>query len=344
MRLPAGCRVGLLQAFNIGDVIACLPMAGLIKRHYPDVRIVFIGRSYAEPVAMSCAHIDEFVDSQAVLKDHAVLAAARIDVLINPFPHRELAQSAYRAGVPVRVGNLRRGAYARWCNRFVFYGRRGSDLHEAQLNLRDLAPIGIHDRCTLAELPPLMGLTRLEPLAAEHAALLDPARFNLLLHPRSNGNAREWPLAHYADLVRQLPPQRYKVFITGTDSDGAAIQAQNPGLLQLPGVTPLFGRFTLRQFMAFINAADGMVAASTGPLHLAAAMGRHALGIYPSRVGLNARRWGPIGPRADAAQLAPSCPVGTGGCARWNGGGACACTEAITPASVLQTLLRWEKI
>ncbi|HVT35578.1 MAG TPA: glycosyltransferase family 9 protein [Nevskiaceae bacterium] len=343
MRLHAGSRIGIVQAFNIGDVVACLPLAGLIKRHYPGSRIVFVGRCYAEAVALACVHIDEFLDAQACLHDPQVLARAKLDVLINPFPHREIAQAAYQARVPVRVGNLRRGAYARWCNRFVFYGRRGTGLHEAQLNLRDLRAMGIRDNVDLPGLAALMGLTRLAPLEAQHRALLDPARFNLLLHPRSNGNSREWPLAHYLALIQQLPP-RFKVFLTGTEADAQTIEQNFPQLLRAPGVTPLFGRFTLPQFISFIAAADGMVAASTGPLHLAAALGRHALGIYPSRAGLNAKRWGPVGPRAQVAQLAPACPYAGKSCKRVGDGLACACTEAVTPASVLATLAQWQAL
>jgi ADP-heptose:LPS heptosyltransferase len=39
-----------------------------------------------------------------------------------------------------------------------------------------------------------------------------------------------------------------------------------------------------------LAAADGIVSASTGPVHLAAVLGIHALGIFPGRDSLNGKR------------------------------------------------------
>ena len=36
------------------------------------------------------------------------------------------------------------------------------------------------------------------------AAMFDAAPFNLILHPKSNGNGREWPLERYAELADRL--------------------------------------------------------------------------------------------------------------------------------------------
>src|SRR5262249_62074976 len=81
-----------------------------------------------------------------------------------------------------------------------------------------------------------------------------------------------------------------------------------PALLAEPNVTDAFGRFTLPQLLAFITAADGIVSASTGPVHLAAVLGIHALGIFPGRDSLNGKRWFPLGPKGEALQAVEFCP------------------------------------
>jgi ADP-heptose:LPS heptosyltransferase len=59
-------------------------------------------------------------------------------------------------------------------------------------------------------------------------------------------------------------------------------------------VTDLVGRLTLAEFVRFITRCDGMVAGSTGPLHLAAALGIHTLGLFQSRRA-DIQRWHPLG-------------------------------------------------
>jgi ADP-heptose:LPS heptosyltransferase len=51
--------------------------------------------------------------------------------------------------------------------------------------------------------------------------------------------------------------------------------------------------------MRFIQQADGRLACSTGPLHIPAAVGNRALGLYPGARPQNPVRWGPIGIRAE---------------------------------------------
>jgi len=49
------------------------------------------------------------------------------------------------------------------------------------------------------------------------------------------------------------------------------------------------------EFVSFIAHADGMIAASTGPLHIAAAMNKIALGIYAPMRPIFPTRWAPLG-------------------------------------------------
>ena len=59
----------------------------------------------------------------------------------------------------------------------------------------------------------------------------------------------------------------------------------------------------LEQFIAFIAQCDGLVANSTGPLHIAGALGKDALGIYSPRKSINPQRWKPLGAKAKSFVL-----------------------------------------
>ena len=338
--LYPGARVGLVQAGNLGDVVHTLPMAGAIKAACPTATIVFIGRRYTESLVRASRYVDEFFDAELAKRDADAVAAQKLDILLNPYRWSEITRAAVRARVPVRIGNLRRrNTLLLGCNRFVFYGRARSGLNEGALNIRDLRALGLRLEPSNAEMAALAGLSRLEPLAAEHRALLAPGHFHLLLQTKTDGHAREWPLEHFFTLVRLLAADRVQVILSGTAAEGDIVRTACPALLAEPNVTDAFGRFTLPQLLAFIAAADGIVSASTGPLHLAAVLGIHALGIFPGRLSLNGKRWFPLGPKGEALQAVEFCPRNAK--CDLSLGGPCQCTISITPQMVYERVMAW---
>ena len=96
-------------------------------------------------------------------------------------------------------------------------------------------------------------------------------------------------------------------------------------------VTDITGMMPLAQFIAFINKADGLVAASTGPLHIAAALGKVAVGLYAPMRPIHPGRWAPLGPRAGYLVLDKQCRL----CRHDS---RCACIESINPMDVLLKL------
>ncbi len=286
----------LSRTDGIGDVVLTLPVAGLLKQRFPSCRVVFLGRDYTEPVIRACEHVDDSVSWDEVKalspsQQAERLAAEGFDAVIHVFPRREIADAAQRARIPLRIGSGRRWFHWLTCNRLTFFSRRSSDLHEAQLNLRLLEPLELGP-VPRTEIPALFGLTHLEPLRDEFRDLLVPDRIHLILHPKSHGSGREWGVDDWARLIAALPP-RFQIFLTGSEAEGKQIRTT---LVQpFPQVHDLTGKLPLGQLMSFIAAADALVACSTGPLHLAAALGTLAVGLYSSRRPIHPTRWAPLG-------------------------------------------------
>ena len=293
-------KVIISRTDAIGDVVLTLPMTGVLRELYPGCHICFLGRSYTREVALACVHIDEFLnwdEYKDMPEQQAVDAFKAIgaDTIIHVFPDKKIARLAKRTGISQRIGTTNR-IYHWWtCNRLVKLSRKNSPWHEAQLNLKLLIPLGAKDLYTLDEIGGYYGLTRLAPLPADIAARIDPQRFNLVIHPKSRGSAREWGLDNFSGLIGSLPPDRFNIFITGTKAEGELLQ---PLLDKHPGIIDLTGRLSLGELMAFLAKADALIAASTGPLHLAAALGIYALGIYPPIRPMHPGRWAPVGPHA----------------------------------------------
>ncbi|MBF9219493.1 glycosyltransferase family 9 protein [Hymenobacter ruricola] len=330
----------------IGDVVLTLPVAGYLKQLFPKCRVVLIGRTYTAPVAAACPWVDDFLnlDELAQLPGATQVATLRgyaAHAIIHVFPNTLLARLAHKAKIPVRIGTRNRWRHWLTCNRLVALSRRHSTLHEAQLNLKLLQPFGLNRFPPLPEVAQLVRLQATELLAEhwqERLGQRQPGQLNIILHPRSRGSAREWGLDNYARLAQLLHQAGHRVFVTGTAAEGEELAdwlQQNAAFL----AANLTGQLSLPQFISFIAAADGLVAGSTGPLHLAAALGRHALGLYPPIRPMHPGRWGPLGPHAGFLVFdKPNC----NDCRQQPA--ACTCIRAIEPAAVAAQIAAWQPL
>lgn len=320
---------------NIGDVILTLPLAGMIKEKYPESIIYFLGKSYTEPVISSCVYVDKFLNWDVIKaqgKQNIInyFADLQADVFVHVFPNKFIAQVAKEAGIPTRIGTSRRLFHHYTCNTLPNLSRKNSDSHELLLNTRLLEPLGIIPLISIQEAIPYFGLTRIQPLAEGHRNLLSPDKINVILHPKSKGSAREWGLENFSTLINILPATEFSVFITGTKEEGE--QIKDFLALHAEQVTDLTGKFTLSELIAFISHADALVAASTGVLHLAAVLGRVAIGLYAPMRPIFPQRWGPVGNRASYLVIEKKCNA----CKK---SGDCACIRSIQPIDVKNRLL-----
>jgi ADP-heptose:LPS heptosyltransferase len=299
--MPAPHRLLISRTDAIGDVMLTLPLATILREHFPEMHIGFLGKSYTKAVIACCSAVDDFIEVTDFLK----APKAMWDTIIHVFPRRDIAWKARKLGIAQRIGTASRPYHLLTCNSLVRLSRRHSEMHEAELNTKLLAPLGIHASYTKEQLGSLYSFNRIAPLPPAIAALIDPFKRHIILHPKSQGSAREWGLAHFIELINLLPKERYQIFISGTEQDGKMIQALFEATENT--VVNITGMMDLSTFISFINACDALVAASTGPLHIAAALGKVAIGLYPSIRPMHAGRWGPLGPKAIALALPEDC-------------------------------------
>lgn len=329
---PALSRILICRTDNIGDVVLTLPLAGYLKQLIPGVKIDMLCRAYAAPVVGCCRFIDQVLALEEQDIDQ-LFANGRYDTVIFAFPHRALSRAARRARVPNRVGSSHRLHHWLTCNRLAHFSRVRSRLHEAQLNFALLKPLGIDHVPALAEIGPLYGLHA--PRSKQADELSGAAPFNLILHPKSNGNGREWPLERYAELAERLGGDPgIAIWITGSRAEGELLAREAGPLLARPNVRNLCGQCDLKGLVAMIGQADGLIASGTGPLHIAAALGRNTLGLFPPIQPIDITRWGALGTNAVSLSAERACDSCTG-----NQG--CACMAAISAAQVADVVSGW---
>ena len=328
MNLPA--NILLSRNDGIGDMVLMLPMAGIIKAHYPHIKIAVLGKKYTKALVDACVHVDEFIDEEDYFSKEILIGGLKPAAIIHVRTNKKVAQRAKALQIPMRIGTSSRIYHWFTCNKLVALRRKTSALHEAQLNIQLLAPLGIKKIYSTAELQMFFGLENVEPLQQQYLDLLKKDKFNIVIHPKSQGSSREWSIEHFTALINMLGVEKYNIILTGVEKEKPFVHQIIDGLNK--PVINLAGNLPLGQFISFLKNCDGIVANATGPLHLGAALGIHALGIYPPIKPIHPGRWAPLGPKVQVFVLDKNCSD----CKKNKN--FCACVNAIKPVEIKMAL------
>jgi ADP-heptose:LPS heptosyltransferase len=319
----------------IGDVVLTLPLAYYLKQKFPAAKITWLGRTYTQTVIKACSYIDNFVNSDEWDLTHtdAVSNALKVlnaDAIIHVFPNKHIAKAAKQAGIKTRIGTSHRLYHWLNCNQLVNLGRKNSPLHEAQLNISLARYFGI-DVPTLDELKQLPIL--LDTISFVPFDFLANEKKKIIFHPKSRGSGKEWLLDYYLQLIDMLDADTYQIIICGTSEEGAKM---GTALTNLPAhVVNLIGKLSLADYLSLMQQCTGLLAAGTGPLHLAAGIGVNALGLFPPTRPIHPGRWAPIGRKASYLCIDSACET-----CKTNSS-TCECMQLLTPKMVFDKIAQW---
>ncbi len=309
-------RILIVRTDRLGDLVATLPMATAIKAREPHAKVIMMVRSYTAPLLSLTSDIDEIVlfDPNATLQRKIELfRSVNADVVFFPTPKPELAMWGAFARIARRVGT----AY-RWYSPFftdkIYDHRKTAEHHESEYNVRMLGAIGVPASPT-----PL-------PKLVLHAGQLKAAQDLLsticgsanqpfaVLHLGTGGSSQEWPTTSFTALgVLMAQRLSLPLLLTGTEGERERIFSVSEQLRAAGASTFEFIGYNLIQLSELLSRAAVVVAGSTGPGHLAAALGAPTVGLFPLSRAISKERWGFRGPKV--VNLAPveapfvSCPM-----------------------------------
>jgi len=308
-------KILIVRTDRIGDVLLTLPMATAVRSNDPSAEISMMVRSYTREIVEGCADVKNvvLVDDAGRLKPIwstvREIRRGNYDIAFLVFPRLRLAMVLLLAGVKVRVGSGYRW-YSFLLNRRVYEHRKSGNKHEAEYNLTLLEAAGYavpqqpRPKFRVDE----RNVSYVHNLRRE--LRIGPGDRLAILHPGSGGSARDWPPGRFSELATRLNQAGVRVAVTGSAEESALVSRVAQGA----GVVPLAGKLTLGQLAAFIAAADLFVSNSTGPLHIAAAVGTPVICFYPPSRHLGVGRWGPLTDRkfefVPDPRLCPRCRGG----------------------------------
>lgn len=325
-------RIIISRTDSIGDVMLTLPMCVWLKKHVPNATLIYLGRGYTHAIVDCFSVVDEFVDWKSIenlptSQRSEALKELKADVIIHVFPNKDIAALAKKARIPMRIGTSHRSFHLLSCSHRLNFSRKNSALHESQLNFELLKPLGLTEIPSLEEVMSMTSAFNVEhcTLPITLVDLLERNEKTVVLHPKSQGSALEWPLESYLQLANELVEKGYTVYFTGTEQEGDLFRSSLP---VNDNIIDLTGKLSLKELIYFISQVKNLVACSTGPLHIAGFLGVRAIGLFSPRKPIHPGRWQPLGTNVRVLVFDPNCPI----CKKKK---SCQCIQEITVDSVL---------
>lgn len=296
--MKAPKNILIVRTDRLGDLILTLPLAAAIRKKYPAARITFLVRKYSSPLLQNHPYIDEVLllheeeGNIPVGLNKKMLAEKNFDCAVAVSPDFKIALVLFLAGIPVRIGTGYRW-YSFLFSEKVFEHRKTAEKHEAEYNYALLRHIGITE--------PFTQSNAVYGLKADSAALKSvsgilqseaevfPEKF-VIIHPGSGGSAVDLPLAKFKELAIYLAEKgNNHIILTGSEKE-LNLCAE----LEIKGkTTNLAGKLSVSELTALISMSRLFISNSTGPLHIAAAVGIPAVGFFPKILVCSPQRWRP---------------------------------------------------
>ena len=297
----------------IGDVLLTLPMAETLKRHNPRGKVTMVVREYVADLVRLCPFVDEIItipnadisSTKSMIED---LRAREIDVAFFAFPRPKLSYAVWRAKILFRVGTAHRW-YSGFYNIQTKDHRSDAAMHESEYNIQLLEKIGIKKTFPVRTAIKIPGELKEQARLFLDSINLPRDRPFVILHPGSGGSAMDWSADRFGELGKMILEKypAHSLLVTGLQSEAQLIDRVKSFC---PSQTYSLPKdVSLRILAGIIAQASCLIANSTGPLHIAAAVDIPTIGLYPNKRVCNPRRWGPLSEKAIVftPQKDPSC-------------------------------------
>lgn len=158
----------------------------------------------------------------------------------------------------------------------------------------------------------------------------------IVIHPGSPIPLKRWEPKRYAELADWLIARKCAQILFVGVKDEIPIINKIQDRMQGKS-TNIAGKTDLKQLASILFRCSMFIGNDSGPMHLAAAVGTHTIGLYgPS----DPERFGPVGNKCQTIQKKFDCPPCLGSTCRF---GAEGCMSRIQVTDVIQTIENFEK-
>jgi ADP-heptose:LPS heptosyltransferase len=275
-------RFLLSRTDALGDLLVSLPVMARIHSRQPDAEVHWLVRPHTAPALAGLEEIAAVHLRGSDAELAGLMGSVRFDAVLN-LGHRDRAviTAARAAGIPVRVARSR-GAQIWQATHVLWKGRTGTGRHEAMHALDFLKPWGWQGG--VPEAPELVLAESERTLGLRDLELPGDPRPVLGVVLRGSGSGACPGQAWWERALALWGGAGWRPVVLSPAEAGA-----------LPAAD-------LRGFMGRLAACRAVIGPSTGPMHLAAALGVPVVCLMGRRPHHGPDRWAPLGRRVQVVQ------------------------------------------
>lgn len=283
----------IIRQDRIGDVVLSLPMAIHLKEAFPGCFVTVLLRDYARAIYENSIYVDEIIsypdfnlDWKGIFRLSKRLRGYKFTHSFMPLPDSTLNLVTYLAGIRVRISSGHK-LFQTLTNTKSSYRRKYIQFrHESDYSLDSLRKIGMEIKGSRAEITITEDEKRGNELLKKR---LCPDGEKLIAINTSSGNsAPNITVDAYLELTKLLTSvPRFNVLITDREPDER--------FAGLPRVTFLEEKEDLREMINYISISDVVISSSTGPMHIAGALGVPTVSVFCPLPACSPVLWGPLG-------------------------------------------------
>ena len=287
----------IVRTDRIGDVVLTLPLTGIIKKHYPGCKVSFLVRDYTKDILANHPFVDEIIILKEknggidIFENLKKISSKNFDVCIIVNPTFVTALILFLSRIKKRIGTGYRW-YSFFFNQKVFEHRKYAEKHEVEFNLSLLQKIGIKETASEENISYHLSIDN-KALEYVNQILInekiDSKKPLVIIHPGSGGSSIDLPVEKFIQLTKKIIDDGFQVVITGNTNEMEICSR----LVLSDKVKNLAGKFNLVQLTALISMSAIFISNSTGPIHIAAALGKFTVGFYPKILSCSKERWAP---------------------------------------------------
>lgn len=276
-------KVLLIKPSAIGDVVHALPVLSLMRKKWPEAKISWLVTPPCAGLLRGHPLLDEVIefDRKRYGQGYKSPAAAselrgftrelrlrRFDLVVDLQGLFRSGWLAWKTGAKLRVGlrTAREGAPLFYTHR-VPGGEKERHAIEKYLDVAEALGLGRGpvefvfntkdaDRDAVRE---KLGAVGGRPMA--------------VLFPGANWVTKRWPVEHFAGLVGKLRERGVATVVGGAAGDGVLAASIGADL-------DLCGKTSLAETTALLELASVVVSNDTGPMHIAAGLGRPLVTLF----------------------------------------------------------------
>lgn len=253
-------RILVVRLGSMGDVIHALPAVASLKHSFPHSRLSWVIKPRWAPLLEGNPFVDEIIpftrSAREILATRRLLRRERFELAVDLQGLIQSALVAASARADKIVGLARTQARESFAAMFYSSAVRTNAVHRVDRYLELVAAAGASNLLRTFPLPP-----------GKPEGTLPEGPF-VLACPLAGWGSKQWPLGHFAELAGRL---KLPLVVNGPPDSEDVLKQIEGAHVHLSGLEGLIDA---------TRRAQAIVGVDSGPVHLAAALGKPGVAIY----------------------------------------------------------------